>query len=498
MYTSSHFIAVFLAQNPNTSSIYSAIFKLQFLIGYNMIGALDMFAIGIGPSSSHTIGPMKAALEFVTLLKTKSLLSTVNQVKAHLYGSLALTGEGHGTVLAVLNGLCGEHPKTVDPDSFIPRAMEIKTKKTIDLLNQQQIPFVFAEDIILHKDEFLVLQHANGMRFVALNNNGQVLLEKKYFSVGGGFILDEDEIKNQNSTVGSMVAKDITKIPYPFKSAAELFTLCRQHNLTIAELVIQNELVRKTLSEIRQEALEIIQVMHESVIKGLHIDGILPGGLGVKRRAAGLYKKLYTEGIETSSQNQRLLAMAYAMAVNEENAAFSRIVTAPTNGAAGTIPGVLEYYRNFCDGVTEDKFIEFILTAGTIGMLYKFGASISAAEVGCQGEIGVACSMAAGALTAVLGGTLTQIEKAAEIAMEHSLGMTCDPIAGLVQIPCIERNGVAASKAIDIARLALLEELPGMVSLDDVIKTMLQTGKDMSMKYKETALGGLAVSVVNC
>jgi L-serine dehydratase len=456
-----------------------------------MLGALDMFAIGVGPSSSHTIGPMKAALKFAELLDTQGVLKQVTRLEANLYGSLALTGEGHGTVFAVLNGLCGENPKTVNPDLFLGQAAAIKKNKQINLLSRHNIGFDITRDLLLHKKEFLP-EHANGMRFIAYTDNN-VLLSKDYFSIGGGFILDEVEIKH----LGENIADDIV-IPYPFKTGLELFTLCKKNNFSVAELVTQNELVRKTREQLRIEALEIIDVMHKSVEHGVSHDGFLPGGLNVRRRAPSLYSKLNIPSINSSLHDQRLLAMAFAIGVNEENAAFGRVVTAPTNGSAGTIPGVLEYYIRYGTDVNDDKLVEFILTAGAIGMLYKFGASISAAEVGCQGEIGVACSMAAAALTAVLGGSLIQVAKAAEIAMEHSLGMTCDPIGGLVQIPCIERNGVAASRAIDIARLSLLEEETGRVSLDDVIKTMMQTGRDMGMRYKETALGGLAVNVVTC
>ncbi len=456
-----------------------------------MLGALDMFAIGIGPSSSHTIGPMKAALKFVELLDTGDVINKVTRLEANLYGSLALTGEGHGTVFAVLNGLSGKHPKTVDPDLFLELVEQVKKDKQINLLGKHKVDFDIMHDLLLHKKEFLP-EHANGMSFIAYNDN-KILLSKQYFSIGGGFIVDDTEMKN----LSNQVADDV-KIPYPFRTGAELFGLCEKNGFSIAELVTRNEQVRKTREQFRNEALEIIEVMHQSVLRGISIEGFLPGGLEVRRRANGLYNKLNVDSINSSLHDQRLLAMAFAIGVNEENAAFGKVVTAPTNGSAGTIPGVLEYYIRYGKDVTEDKLVEFILTAGAIGMLYKFGASISAAEVGCQGEIGVACSMASAALTAVLGGSLIQIAKAAEIAMEHSLGMTCDPIGGLVQIPCIERNGVAASRAIDIARLALLEEESGRVSLDDVIKTMLQTGHDMGMRYKETALGGLAVNVVNC
>ncbi|MBP9743645.1 MAG: L-serine ammonia-lyase [Burkholderiales bacterium] len=457
-----------------------------------MLGALDMFAIGIGPSSSHTIGPMRAAYRFVQLLKDKQLLDRVVRLEVNLYGSLALTGEGHGTVIACLNGLCGEQPETVNIDNFLPQAELIKCNGEINLCGQHKIAFNFCDDMHLHKKEFLP-EHANGMRFIAYDINLEVLISQEYFSIGGGFVLDKEQMLNISEKTPDNVV-----VPYPFETAYELFSLCEKHNLTVAQLVTQNELGRKTLEQVRHEALEIIRVMRLSVARGISVEGLLPGGLTVKRRAPGLYKKLNVPNIQESLHDQRLLAMAFAIGVNEENAAFGRVVTAPTNGSAGTIPGVLEYYVRYGALVTDDKLIEFILTAGAIGMLYKMRASISAAEVGCQGEIGVACSMAAAALTAVMGGSLIQIAKAAEIAMEHSLGMTCDPIGGLVQIPCIERNGVAASRAIDIARLALLEEEAGRVSLDEVIKTMMQTGKDMGMRYKETALGGLAVNVVNC
>ncbi len=457
-----------------------------------MLGPLDMFSIGIGPSSSHTVGPMKAGLEFASLLER--YISQVHRIEIQLFGSLALTGEGHGTFLAVLNGVSGQHPKTIDPDSLHPRVDKIKSTGKILILDKYSLQFDYEKDLIINKKEFLP-QHANGMRFIAYDSDKHIVLHKEYFSIGGGFILDEIQIKNRKKLES---ANTIDRpLPYPFTTADELFNLCKQHNMTVAQLVTANEMTRKTPEQLKSEALELIAVMHYSVERGLHQSGILPGGLNVRRRAPNLYQKLSTN-LVVLPQDQRLLAMVYAIAVNEENAAFSRVVTAPTNGSAGTIPGVLEYYRNFVEESTEEKQIEFILTAGCIGMLYKYGASISAAEVGCQGEIGVACSMAAGALTAALGGTLIQVEKAAEIGMEHCLGMTCDPINGLVQIPCIERNGVAASKAIDIARLALLEDLPGKISLDRVIATMLKTGHDMSTNYKETALGGLAVNFVNC
>lgn len=459
-----------------------------------MISPLNMFSIGIGPSSSHTVGPMKAGLIFVNRLISKDLIKNIARVEIKLYGSLALTGEGHGTFLAVLNGLSGEHPKTIDPDTISSRVDEIKANKKINLANKHIINFDYEKDLLIIKNEFLP-EHANGMRFTAFDKEQKIAYSEEFFSVGGGFILDKAQFHNPLNES----KKNEAIIPYPFQTAQELFNLCNKHNLRIYELVLANELVARGNNSAYNEALEIAEVMRGSTDRGLKHDGFLPGGLNVKRRAPNLYRQLIKDNLkDISEQDQRLLAMTYAIAVNEENASFSRVVTAPTNGSAGTIPGVLEYYLNFYPNVSKDQIVEFIITAGAIGVLYKYNASISAAEVGCQGEIGVACSMAAGALTAVLGGTTLQIEKSAEIAMEHCLGMTCDPIGGLVQIPCIERNGVAASKAIDIAKLSLLENEAGKVSLDDVITTMMQTGRDMSNRYKETALAGLAVNVIAC
>lgn len=461
-----------------------------------MLSPLKMFAIGIGPSSSHTVGPMKAGLEFANHLQQANLLTKVTHLQAHLFGSLALTGEGHGTFLAVLSGLSGEHPRTINPDNIYLITEQVKKDNILCLGGIKPVHFTYDNDLFIHKDEFLP-EHANGIRFVAFDDNDNIVSQQEYFSIGGGFILTKEQMLNRKSSESSN--DEEVKIPYPFTTATELLGLCQKHDLTIAQLVMANEIVTRSHQEVFAEALEIANVMRESVQRGLVRDGVLPGGLDVKRRAPHLYNQLMRNDLNlVSHQDRRLLAMTYAIAVNEENASFSRVVTAPTNGSAGTIPGVLEYYRNFYLGVSDDKVVDFILTAGAIGVLYKYNASISAAEVGCQGEIGVACSMAAAALTAVLGGNVQQVEKAAEIAMEHCLGMTCDPIDGLVQIPCIERNGVAASKAIDISKLALLETDPGKVSLDAVIHTMMQTGRDMSSRYKETALAGLAVNVVAC
>lgn len=463
-----------------------------------MLSPLDMFAIGIGPSSSHTVGPMKAGLEFATYLQKNNLISKVVHIQAHLFGSLALTGEGHGTFLAVVNGLAGQHPRTIDPNTIYSRVDQIKACNKLMLSDVQEVSFDYSKDLFIHKDEFLP-EHANGMRFIAYDNMTNIVYQQEYFSIGGGFILNKQEMLDRKTNEGANDSAGSINIPYPFTTAKELFDLCQAHNLTISELVIANEMTTRSRSDVYSDAMEIANVMRGSIERGLKQEGTLPGGLNVRRRAPQLFHKLMGADLNlVSDQDRRLLAMTYAIAVNEENASFSRVVTAPTNGSAGTIPGVLEYYRNFYLGVTDDKIVEFILTSGAIGTLYKHNASISAAEVGCQGEIGVACSMAAAALTAVLGGNVLQVEKAAEIAMEHCLGMTCDPIEGLVQIPCIERNGVAASKAIDIAKLSLLESEAGKVSLDAVIHTMMQTGRDMSTRYKETALAGLAVNVVEC
>lgn len=457
-----------------------------------MFSALKMFSIGIGSSSSHTVGPMKAALAFAQLLETKQILQKVKIIQVNLFGSLALTGEGHGTLYAIVSGLAGENPKDIQPEFFLTKFDEVLKNKKIDLLGKHIINFDVSANILLEKTKFLP-EHSNAMRFSALGDNQDVLFTEDYFSIGGGFILDKEHIGKSN------ISNIAGKVPYSFSTAEELFTICEKNNITVAELVMQNELASRSRSEVENEVLDIINAMSNSIKRGITSkESTLPGDINVQRRTPELYRKLNTVDIQNNIANQRLLAMTFAMAVNEENAAFGKIVTAPTNGSAGTIAGVLEYYKTFCKDVTESKLIDFILTAGAIGVLYKTGASISAAEVGCQGEIGVSCSMASAALIAVLGGNLKQVERAAEIAMEHSLGMTCDPIGGLVQIPCIERNGVAASRAIDIAGMVLQESGEGSVSLDQVIKAMLQTGRDMNMHYKETALAGLAVNHVNC
>ncbi len=451
------------------------------------ISVFDLFSIGIGPSSSHTVGPMKAAYAFVEkLTQNNELFNGLSRIQIELFGSLALTGRGHGTDIAILNGLVGQLPETVNPDEVVPCAKRIIEHSELLLAGKKRILFSEKTDLIFLQKELLPL-HSNGMRFSAFNTQGLLLSKQIYYSIGGGFIVTEQEF--------GLPRKEIVSVPYPFYTAAMLFNSCKKNNLTIPELMLANEEQLGPNREIRSDLLKIANIMQACVDKGCHIQGILPGELKVKRRAPELFSKInnQTHSKLATSSGTLLWPTIYAMAVNEENAAGGRVVTAPTNGAAGIIPSVLTYYRRFYDNVSEQSIADFLLTAGAIALLYKMNASISGAEVGCQGEVGVACSMAAGALTAVLGGTLEQIENAAEMAMEHHLGLTCDPVAGLVQIPCIERNGVAAEKAIKLAYLALMEDGKNKkVSLDKVIETMFSTGKDMMAIYKETSLGGLA------
>lgn len=456
------------------------------------ISVFDLFSIGIGPSSSHTVGPMKAAHSFVTVLAQQKILDTVKRIKIELFGSLAYTGKGHGTDKAILLGLEKYSPETIDPDFIKPRAQEIMESKTIALFNQHLIAFDYTQDFIYNFKDLLPA-HTNGMRFTVYDANGEELKSAIYYSIGGGFILTEGQALHPQATNAS-------SIPYPFSSAKELLTLCEQHNLSIKDLMLANESALRSTEEVQERLLHIADVMQECIEKGCKTPGILPGGLNVKRRAADLYTKLQAKGKPKSHEYMDSMQWLnlYAIAVNEENAAGGRVVTAPTNGAAGIIPAVLHYYLNFYPQAKKEDAIDFLLTAGAIAILYKKGASISGAEVGCQGEVGVACSMAAGALTAMLGGNLYQIENAAEIAMEHHLGLTCDPINGLVQIPCIERNAMGSVKAVNSACLALLGDGQHFVSLDKVIATMKQTGKDMMTIYKETSQGGLAANLPEC
>jgi L-serine dehydratase len=453
------------------------------------ISVFDLFSIGIGPSSSHTVGPMRAARMFARRLRNEGVLDSVASVRTELYGSLGATGHGHGTPKAVLLGLEGDSPRTVDVESADERVERIKESGRIRLLGEREIAFSFDDDLVLHRRKTLPY-HANGMTLWAYDADGTELLTKTYYSVGGGFVVDEDAVG------ADRIKLDDTVLKYPFRTGDELLRLTKETGLSISALMLENERAWRTEEEIRTGLLEIWRVMRECVERGMSREGILPGGLRVKRRAATTARKLRSEGDPLALSMEWITL--YAMAVNEENAAGGRVVTAPTNGAAGIIPAVLHYYINFVPGADEDGVVRFLLAAGAIGMLFKENASISGAEVGCQGEVGSACSMAAGALAEVLGGSPEQVENAAEIGMEHNLGLTCDPVGGLVQIPCIERNGMAAVKAVTAARMAMRGDGSHKVSLDKVIKTMKDTGADMSVKYKETARGGLAVNIIEC
>ncbi|MER5830642.1 L-serine ammonia-lyase [Streptomyces sp. NPDC002130] len=453
------------------------------------ISVFDLFSIGIGPSSSHTVGPMRAARMFARRLRNEELLAPTAKVRAELYGSLGATGHGHGTPKAVLLGLEGDSPRTVDVESADERVETIKTGGRLNLLGEHEIAFSFDDDMVLHRRKALPY-HANGMTLWAYDASGAELLTKTYYSVGGGFVVDEEAVG------ADRIKLDDTVLKYPFRTGDELLRLTEETGLSISALMLENERAWRSEEEIREGLLEIWQVMRDCVARGLSQEGILPGGLKVRRRAANTARKLRSEG-EPLALAMEWITL-YAMAVNEENAAGGRVVTAPTNGAAGIIPAVLHYYMNFVPGADEEGVVRFLLAAGAIGMLFKENASISGAEVGCQGEVGSACSMAAGALAEVLGGSPEQVENAAEIGMEHNLGLTCDPVGGLVQIPCIERNGMAAVKAVTAARMAMRGDGSHKVSLDKVIKTMKDTGADMSVKYKETARGGLAVNIIEC
>ncbi|KUN35266.1 serine ammonia-lyase [Streptomyces longwoodensis] len=453
------------------------------------ISVFDLFSIGIGPSSSHTVGPMRAARMFARRLRNEGLLPSVASVRCELYGSLGATGHGHGTPKAVLLGLEGDSPRTVDVEAADERVAAIRETGRLRLLGEHEIPFAFDDDLVLHRRKALPY-HANGMTVWAHDADGTELLTKTYYSVGGGFVVDEDAVGEDR------IKLDDTVLKYPFRTGDELLRLTKETGLSISSLMLENERAWRTEDEIRAGLLEIWRVMRECVARGMSREGILPGGLKVRRRAAMTARQLRAEG-EPLAHAMEWITL-YAMAVNEENAAGGRVVTAPTNGAAGIIPAVLHYYLDFVPGADEDGVVRFLLAAGAIGMLFKENASISGAEVGCQGEVGSACSMAAGALAEVLGGTPEQVENAAEIGMEHNLGLTCDPVGGLVQIPCIERNGMAAVKAVTAARMAMRGDGSHKVSLDKVIKTMKDTGADMSVKYKETARGGLAVNIIEC
>ena len=452
------------------------------------LSVFDIFKIGIGPSSSHTMGPMRAAREFVLGLERDGLLYKTQQIAVRLYGSLALTGAGHGTDRAVLAGLEGAVPETVDPDSIDPLLQCIRSTGRINLLGKHEIAFDEPMQLLFMYHERL-LRHSNGMRFNALAGEG-VLREEDYYSIGGGFVVRGDEAESNDTARHKMP-------PYPFNSAAELLSLCRENGLELFELVLANERAWAPEKEVKERLLNIWSVMQACVERGFHQTGVLPGVLKVRRRAPKLYRVL-TEGGTDKPLDVMDWVNAYALAVNEENASGGRVVTAPTNGAAGIVPAVLHFYRRFYPDSSDEGIIRFLLTAAAIGMLYKKNASISGAEMGCMGEVGVACSMAAAGLVSALHGTNAQVENAAEIGMEHNLGLTCDPVAGLVQIPCIERNAMGSVKAINAARLAMRGDGTHKVSLDQVIATMKQTGADMSTIYKETSQGGLAVNVPEC
>ncbi|TKA11626.1 L-serine ammonia-lyase [Actinacidiphila oryziradicis] len=453
------------------------------------ISVFDLFSIGIGPSSSHTVGPMRAARMFARRLKNEGALAHTSSVRAELFGSLGATGHGHGTPKAVLLGLAGNSPRTVDVETADDQVARIRSTGRLSLLGEHEIQFSADTDLILHRRRSLPY-HANGMTLFAYDSAGVPLLEKTYYSVGGGFVVDDDAVGEDR------IKLDDTVLRHPFRTGDELLRLSRDTGLSISALMLENEKAWRTEAEIRDGLLEIWSVMQDCVSRGLAREGILPGGLKVRRRAANTARQLRAEG-DALPRAMEWVTL-YAMAVNEENAAGGRVVTAPTNGAAGIIPAVLHYFMNFIPGADEDGIVRFLLAAGAIGMLFKENASISGAEVGCQGEVGSACSMAAGALAEVLGGSPEKVENAAEIGMEHNLGLTCDPVGGLVQIPCIERNGMAAVKAITAARMAMRGDGRHHVSLDKVIKTMKETGADMKVKYKETSRGGLAVNVIEC
>jgi L-serine dehydratase len=460
------------------------------------VSVFDLFKIGIGPSSSHTVGPMRAARLFGLRLKHEGLLAQTARVQVILYGSLGATGKGHGSDKAVLLGLAGHEPDTVDVEA-IPALLDEIRAGALNLIGERALRFDEAKDLVFKRRESLPF-HANGMRCLAFDAEGQEIANRVYYSVGGGFVVS-DEVAADGSKQ-KVIAPDATVLPYPFKTGDELLALTREHGISIAEVMRRNERHWRPDAETREGLLKIWRVMQDCVARGLRTEGVLPGGFKVKRRAARLYRDL-TANPEAALRDPLQVmdwVNLYALAVNEENAAGGRVVTAPTNGAAGIVPAVLHYYSRFVHNAHDEGVVDFLLTAAAIGILYKENASISGAEVGCQGEVGVACSMAAAALCQVMGGTPEQVENAAEIGMEHHLGLTCDPVGGLVQIPCIERNAIASVKAINAARMALRGDGTHFVSLDKVIKTMRDTGADMMTKYKETARGGLAVNIVEC
>jgi len=460
------------------------------------LSVFDLFKIGIGPSSSHTVGPMRAARQFALRLRDGGILGRVQRIAVSLYGSLGATGKGHGTDKAVLLGLQGHEPDTVDVNAIPGLLEDVRTRGLLHVLGEHETYYSPIDLTFNHKDTLPL--HSNGMRFTAFDNSGAKLLEGIFYSVGGGFVVSDEP--QPGGGTEKRIVPDLTKLPFPFRSGDELLELCDRENTSIAGIMRRNERTWRTDAEIDAGLLRIWNVMQACVKRGCETPGVLPGGYKVKRRAPELYRQLTAP--QMAAPHDPLIALdwvnLWALAVNEENAAGGRVVTAPTNGAAGIVPALMHYYARFVHGANDAGIVDFLLTAAAVGFLYKENASISGAEVGCQGEVGVACSMAAAALTAVLGGSVRQVENAAEIAMEHHLGLTCDPVGGLVQIPCIERNAIGAAKAINVARMALRGDGTHYVSLDKVIKTMRETGADMKTKYKETSRGGLAVNIVEC
>lgn len=457
------------------------------------ISVFDLFKIGIGPSSSHTVGPMKAAYDFVQALRERAQLERVARVEVRLYGSLSATGAGHGTDRAVIMGLMGERPERLDPAIVTPCIEELLESNSLLLDGRLATPFLWARDMQWHEE--CLPYHPNAMTLIAHGHSDE-LFRNTYYSVGGGFVVDEDQAARGE------LDTDSTTLPYDFDTAAELMALCRMHDLRISELMLANEKAWRSEEEVRDGLRVIWEAMQSCVEQGLHHEGVLPGGLNVRRRAASLQRRLLAAEDDGSLIASTFSAMdwvnVFALAVNEENAAGGRMVTAPTNGAAGIIPAVLHYYMKFKPGACERDVVDFLLTAGAVGILCKKNASISGAEVGCQGEVGSACAMAAAGLAEIMGGSVAQVENAAEIGLEHNLGLTCDPVGGLVQVPCIERNAIASVKAINAAQMALRGDGEHFVSLDKAIRTMRDTGRDMQDKYKETSRGGLAVNAIEC
>ena len=465
------------------------------------LSVFDLFKIGIGPSSSHTVGPMKAAAMFANALTQDDMLAVTARVEVRLYGSLGATGKGHGTDTAVMLGLEGLMPDSIDPDSIDARLKKIRKEKVLQLQGSHPIAFAEKSDVLFLRRETLSF-HPNGVKFMALDAAGALLQERRYFSVGGGFVVSQEDADAEHAATheAPRIVADRTVLAYPFLSGDALLAITASTGMSIAQVMRANEHAWRTDAEVDAGLDAIWDAMKACVARGIRTDGHLPGNLMVKRRAAELHRSLSSRPEEALRDQLTILDFVnvYAMAVNEENAAGGRVVTAPTNGAAGIMPAVMHYYERFISGANQQGIRDFLLTAGAIGILYKENASISGAEVGCQGEVGVACSMAAGGLAAVMGGSPAQVENAAEIGMEHNLGLTCDPVGGRVQIPCIERNAMGSVKALNAARMAMRGDGTHFVSLDQVIKTMRDTGRDMMTKYKETSRGGLAVNVIEC